>query len=288
MDSTTDATTHPRVNAASPDMEASQSNHPSPSDSIRQTDRSPESTPSPFPTAASTLPSSSNEESVSSTSLFTPFISKARSTVSPCGTSTSLSMSLGTSSKRAGIVPSALPCVLGPCTGLSPSHASQLLAKDRFPFPPSSLPLSPRDAFYPPTPPHSNPHAFTFPSSIPPSIVRPMQTSGLPWPIQPVPLRVSMGLRPDFGTCGVVSPEEVPSPPGSAVADMPASPILGVRSPGLDQIRGFAESVRCVDMNNNNNSSGLVGGNGEDVLKGGQKNQRFKTFLEVGHTRTRS
>lgn len=96
-----------------------------------------------------------------------------------------------------------------------------------------------------------------------------------------------MGLRPDFGTCGVVSPEEVPSPPGSAVADMPASPILGVRSPGLDQIRGFAESVRCVDMNNNN-SSGLVGGNGEDVLKGGQKNQRFKTFLEVGHTRTRS
>ena len=108
--------------------------------------------------------------------------------------------------------------------------------------------------------------------------VRPVQTSGLPWPIQPVPLRVPLGLRPDFGACGVVSPEEVPSPPGSAVADMPASPILGVRSPGLDHIRGFAESgALSVDMNNN--SGGLVG---EDVLKGGQKNQSFKAFLEVG------
>ena len=113
-----------------------------------------------------------------------------------------------------------------------------------------------------------------------------MQTSGLPWPIQPVPLRVPMGLRPDFGACGVVSPEEVPSPPGSAVADMPASPLLGVGSPGLDQIRGFAESGLGVDLNNNSSSSGsscsgLVGGSGEDALTGGQMNQSFKVFLEV-------
>ena len=43
-------------------------------------------------------------------------------------------------------------------------------------------------------------------------------------------------------------------------------------------MRGFAESgALSVDMNNN--SGGLVG---EDVLKGGQKNQSFKAFLEVG------
>ena len=122
--------------------------------------------------------------------------------------------------------------------------------------------------------------------------MRPIPTAALSWPLHPVPLRVPLALRPDFALCGgggVMSPEEVPSPPGTSVADMPSSPLLGVRSPGVDQLQGFPEGGLLVDVNNNaagamsSSSSGgeMVGCYGEDMLKGGGRSQSFKNFLEV-------
>ncbi|KAL8613544.1 hypothetical protein ACOMHN_007587 [Nucella lapillus] len=154
-----------------------------------------------------------------------------------------------------------------------------------FVLPPSSLPLSPagRESFFP-TP----QHMF---SSPPPGIVRPIPTSGLPWPIQPIPLRVPLGLRPNFGLCGVTSPEEVPSPPGSSVPDMPSSPILGLKS-GLSSLRAYGligdmDLGVDVNNNNNNNSNNHTGGGGgggvrcrNELMSDESRRQNFKEFLE--------
>ncbi|XP_076446317.1 uncharacterized protein LOC143283828 [Babylonia areolata] len=167
--------------------------------------------------------------------------------------------------------------------------------KHPFPIPPSSLPLSSAregSCFY-----ASPQHVFSFP----PGIVRPIPSSGLPWPIQPIPLRVPVGLRPSFGLCGVTSPEEVPSPPGSSVADMPGSPILGMKS-GMGPLRacGFMGDMEIgVDLNNNNSNNsnrnpgsvsgvgvGGVGGCGSgELLAGNSRRQNFKEFLESAKVR---
>ncbi|KAK7097771.1 hypothetical protein V1264_004702 [Littorina saxatilis] len=172
---------------------------------------------------------------------------------------------------RTAIVPTSLPFLHGPYVGLSQAQAT-LLTKERISFPPNSLPLSlsPRGALYPSPIYSRSAHFF----GLPPTIVRPIPTSGLPWPLHPVPLRVPFALRPDFG---VRSPEEIPSPPGSALPDMPTSPLMGVRSPGLDVVRGLSEGcLGGVDVNNN---SGICMGDGEDD-DGSKRSQGFKVFLE--------
>jgi hypothetical protein len=98
-----------------------------------------------------------------------------------------------------------------------------------------------------------------------------------------------------------MSPEEVPSPPGNAVADLPSSPIAGVGSTGLERLHGPSA---VVDLNNNHthvlannsNMNGFAGFNSrcligegmeaadrvsDDPGKHGHKSQNFKRFLEV-------